>query len=123
MSLEQEGEGNDVLKKVRVNLETFWWRLWWLLFMFTHFHTYVQLLQNSDLFGTGNESDSESEGGSQPAVNHKRTSPETWEEEREEEEGSTSPEDGATKKRKRKENNKMPKVKRNREKERKRGRG
>ena len=112
MSLEQEREGNDVLKKVRDNIETFWWRfLWRFLFMIYTLPTNVQLLQNSDLFGTGNESDSESEGGSQPVVNHQRSSPEKWEEEREEE-GSPLPEDGAKKKRKRKESNKMPKVRR-----------
>ena len=67
---------------------------------------FSQLLQNSDLFGTGEESDSETEGDSQASVGEQRAvSPVSCGEEGESS-GSPPPEDGA-RKRKRKESSKV----------------
>ena len=67
---------------------------------------FSQLLQNSDLFGTGEESDSETEGDSQASVREQRAaSPVSCGEERESS-GSPPPEDEA-RKRKRKESSKV----------------
>ena len=64
----------------------------------------TQLLENPDLFGTGNESDSDSEGGSQPPpANYQKAPLESWREDEE----SPPPE---TKGRKRKEHTKTTKV-------------
>ena len=104
MSFEQEGGGNEVLKKVRACTT----RKTALSFLPSLLSPQIQLLENSDLFGTGNESDSGSERDSQPATSQHKASSEAWREE--EEESSPPPEVGAKKSGKRKEATKTAKV-------------